>query len=149
MLEKRLVELWKKYQRQMSSDKLNEILARGICYSEVKHACPILVTGINPSYRHGDIACNKDISTFSYQKIIRNGDDHYFHAINKLFPEYWKAKVEYLDILNFRETDQNVVWDFCKDGKGLEFVAQNLRFSQLMIEQVIQPRLIVVKNKSS
>ena len=149
MLEKRLLELWKKYQGQMSSDKLNEILVRGICYSEVKHRCPILVTGINPSYRRGDTACNNDISTFSYQEIIRSGDDHYFHAINKLFPEDWQTKVEYLDILNVRESDLNVTWDFCKDGKGLELVAQNLRLSQLMIEQVIQPRLIVVKNKSS
>ena len=57
--------------------------------------------------------------------------------------------VEYLDILNFRETDQNTVLEFCKDTKGLEFIAQNLRLNQLIIEQVIRPRLIVVKNRSS
>ena len=48
-----------------------------------------------------------------------------------------------MDLLNFRETDQNTVWKFCKDPKGLELVAENLRLSQLFIEQVVRPRLII------
>ena len=54
-----------------------------------------------------------------------------------------------MDLLNFRETDQNTVWKFCNDPKGLELVAENLRLSQLFIEQVVRPRLIMVKNRGS
>ena len=54
-----------------------------------------------------------------------------------------------MDMLNYLETDQNTVWKFCNDPKGLELVAENLRLSQLFIEQVVRPRLIMVKNRGS
>ena len=149
MIIARLSEIWKEYQGKLDSKKLNEILDRGICYSEIKHESSILVTGINPSFRLGDVACYKPVTTFNYQWLVKNGHDSYFHAINELFPKNWQPMVEYLDVLNFRETDQNTVLEFCKDTKGLEFIAQNLRLNQLIIEQVIRPRLIVVKNRSS
>lgn len=44
MIIARLSEIWKEYQGKLDSKKLNEILDRGICYSEVKHESPILVT---------------------------------------------------------------------------------------------------------
>ena len=130
MIIARLSEIWKEYQGKLDSKKLNEILDRGICYSEVKHESPILVTGINPSFRLGDVACYKPVTTFNYQWLVKNGNDRYFHAINELFPQDWQPMVEYLDILNFRETDQNTVLEFCKDTKGLEFIAQNSRLNQ-------------------
>lgn len=37
MIIARLSEIWKEYQGKLDSKKLNEILDRGICYSEVKH----------------------------------------------------------------------------------------------------------------
>ena len=70
MIIARLSEIWKEYQGKLDSKKLNEILDRGICYSEVKHESPILVTGINPSFRLGDVACYKPVTTFNYQWLL-------------------------------------------------------------------------------
>lgn len=149
MFEKKLSELWKRWQGQMASEKLNEILARGICYAKVSEPHRILVTGINPSWRKDDPAAGDPVCAYSYQDIIAGGEDRYFLSIDKLFPENFKREVAYLDILNYRETEQNVLYDFYKSEQGISFVAENLRLNQLWIEQVVRPRLIMVKNKAS
>ena len=129
----------------MTSGELNAILDRGICYSKIEKTHRILVTGMNPSFRQGDPARENSVCEYEYQGIVEGGEDRYFLAFDKLFPGAYKQEVAYMDLLNFRETDQNTVWKFCKDPKGLELVAGNLRLSQLFIEQVVRPRLIMVK----
>ena len=119
----------------MTSGELNAILDRGICYSKIEKTHRILVTGMNPSFRQGDPARENSVCEYEYQGIVEGGEDRYFLAFDKLFPGAYKQEVAYMDLLNFRETDQNTVWKFCKD--------------QLFIEQVVRPRLIMVKNKGS
>ena len=133
----------------MTSEELNTILGRGICYPKIEKAHRILVTGMNPSFRQGDPAREDFVCEYEYQGIVEDGKDRYYLAFDKLFPEAYKREVAYMDLLNFRETDQNTVWKFCNDPKGLELVAENLRLSQLFIEQVVRPRLIMVKNRGS
>ena len=67
MIIARLSEIWKEYQGKLDSNKLNEIFDRGLCYSEVKHESPLLVTGLIPSFRLGAVACYKSVTTFTYQ----------------------------------------------------------------------------------
>ncbi len=131
----------------MTSEELNTILGRGICYPKIEKAHRILVTGMNPSFRQGDPA--RENFVCEYQGVVEGGEDRYCLTFDKLFPEAYKREVVYMDLLNFRETDQNTVWKFCKAPKGLELVAENLRLNQLFIEQVVRPRLIMVKNKGS
>ena len=133
----------------MSTEELNTILEQGICYSKIEKAHRILVMGMNPSFRQGDPARKSFVCEYEYQGIVEGGEDRYFLAFDKLFPDAYKQEVAYMDLLNFRETDQQKVWEFCKDPKGLELVAENLRLSQLFIEQVVCPRLIMVKNGGS
>ena len=45
MLKERLLQIWNKYKRQMTSEELNTILGRGICYPKIDKAHRILVTG--------------------------------------------------------------------------------------------------------
>lgn len=149
ILKESLLEIWNKHQRQMSAVELNAILGRGICFSKIEKAHRILVTGMSPSFRQGDPAQENFVCEYEYQGIVEGGEDRYFLAFDKLFPEAYKREVAYMDLLNFRETDQNTVWKFCKDPKGFELVAGNLRLSQLFIEQVVRPRLIMVKNRGS
>ena len=125
----------------MTSEELNTILGRGICYSKIEKAHRILVTGMNPSFRQGDPAREDFVCEYEYQGIVEDGKDRYYLAFDKLFPEAYKREVAYMDL--------NTVWKFCNDPKGLELVAGNLRLSQLFIEQVVRPRLIMVKNKGS
>lgn len=133
----------------MSTEELNTILEQGICYSKIEKAHRILVMGMNPSFRQGDPARESFVCEYEYQGIVEGGEDRYFLAFDKLFPETYKQEVAYMDLLNFRETDQQKIWEFCKDPKGLELVAENLRLNQLFMEQVVRPRLIMVKNRGS
>ena len=149
MQKERLLQLWNKYKEQMTSEELNNILDRGICYSKIEKAHRILVTGMNPSFRQGEAARENFVCEYEYQGVVEGGEDRYFLAFDKLFPEEYKQEVTYMDLLNFRETDQEMVWKFCNDPKGLELVAENLRLNQLFIEQVVRPRLIMVKNRGS
>ena len=114
----------------MTSEELNTILGRGICYPKIEKAHRILVTGMNPSFRQGDPAREDFVCEYEYQGIVEDGKDRYYLAFDKLFPEAYKREVAYMDLLNFRETDQNTVWKFCNDPKGLELVAENLRLSK-------------------
>lgn len=149
LLEQRLLNLWKKYEGALGAKKLNDILARGFCYSRIERNYPILVVGINPSFRQGDPACGEYVRPFDYQDAITNYHDRYYAEIDALFPERWKQEVAYLDLLNYRETEQKVLYDFYKTGQGISFVAENIALNQLFIEQVVRPRLILVKNKGA
>ncbi len=73
-MEQALLNLWKAYRGQMSLEELNEILERGICYSEISGSHRILVTGMNPSFRKGDPACEKYILPFDYQAVVKGGE---------------------------------------------------------------------------
>ena len=148
-MKQALLKLWEKYRGQMATEELNGILERGICYSEIKKAHRILVTGMNPSFRKDDPACNEKVVRFNYQDVVKGGEDHYFTSFDKLFPAEFRQEVAYLDLLNIRETEQNTTWKFIKDSKGLELFAENLRLTQLFIEQVVRPQLIMVKNKGA
>ena len=149
MQKERLQKLWDKYKGQMTSGELNAILDRGICYSKIEKMHRILVTGMNPSFRQGDSARENFVCEYEYPGVVEGGEDRYFLAFDKLFPEEYKQEVTYMDLLNFRETDQQMVWKFCNDPKGLELVAENLRLNQLFMEQVVHPQLIMVKNRGS
>lgn len=98
----------------MSTAELNTILDRGICYPKIEKAHRILVTGMNPSFRQGDPAQENFVCEYEYQGIVEGGEDRYFLAFDKLFPDAYKREVAYMDLLNFRETDQNTVWKFCQ-----------------------------------
>lgn len=153
ILEPRLLALWQSYRRTLETPRLNEILDRGICYSVVNEPHPVLVAGINPSFREGDSARERFLCPFDYRERITDGQDRYFRTINDLFPPEWQSRVAYLDILNYRETQQTVANEFIKATpdayRSLEFFSANLALNQLFIEQVIRPRLVIVKNTDS
>ena len=54
----------------MTSEELNTILGRGICYSKIEKAHRILVTGMNPSFRQGDPAREDFVCEYEYQGIV-------------------------------------------------------------------------------
>ena len=80
MQKERLLKLWKKFQKQMTSEELNNILERGICFSKIEIPHRILVTGMNPSFRQGDVARKENICEYNYQGIVEGGGDRYFLA---------------------------------------------------------------------
>ena len=59
----------------MTSEELNTILGRGICYPKIEKAHRILVTGMNPSFRQGDPAREDFVCEYEYQGIVEGGED--------------------------------------------------------------------------
>ena len=82
----------------MSAVELNAILGRGICFSKIEKAHRILVTGMSPSFRQGDPAQENFVCEYEYQGIVEGGEDRYFLAFDKLFPEAYKREVAYIRI---------------------------------------------------
>lgn len=148
MQEKYLLELWRRYEKRFEHNPaLNEILKRGFCYSEVSRR-EVLVMGINPSFRRqesGEVKNRKCLS-FQYDHVKLN--DRYFRQIRN-FVGSLDDRTDYLDVFNYRETAQKKLFAFLKDETGVQFLAENLLITQLQIEQVVQPKLIVVKNKDA
>ena len=75
------------------------------------------MTGMNPSFRQGDPAREDFVCEYEYQGIVEGGEDRYFLAFDKLFPDAYKREVAYMDLLNFRI--RIPCGSFAKTRKGL------------------------------
>jgi len=148
-LKEKLEKLWKEYENSFSED-LEKIINRGFCYSNIQNQSDILVTGINPSYRVQDTG-NQEFCVFFDYQTKRHEKDRYFKSIDNLFVNEDKEKVTYIDIFNIKETVQKNTSLFYKESqnKGIRFLSENLAITQTLIEKVIKPKLIIVRNKGS
>ncbi len=135
------VDLAKKEEDKFIADTLE----RGIVFSTVKPK-EILVTGINPSFRKGE----ENLKSFSYDYESNSlGKDFYYSSIAKMLGEL-NDKATYLDLFCCRETSQSrFIKTFLNNELGVSFLAEHLAFTQELIENIILPKLIIVKNKGS
>lgn len=113
----------------------------------------LLITGINPSfrskdkenvpdeYRHGPARDNFALAKY----------DNYWGPLSKMIDDELKERFDYLDIFHFWEKDQDKLRkEILSRGEiGIQFIADELNLTQHIIEDYIQPRLILVKNKES
>lgn len=114
----------------------------------------LLITGINPSfrpqnadeklpdeYRHGPARANFFLTKY----------DNYWGPLSKLIDDELKERFDYLDIFHFWEKNQNKLGKeiLSRGESGIQFIADELNLTQHIIEDIIQPRLILVKNKES
>lgn len=145
---KKLNEIW-------SKDYLNElsqvIVERGYNYSINYEPKDILITGINPSFRKGDLNGN---TCFDFKLISRETKyDTYWTSLKKIVADEHINLVEstgYLDLFYFRELDQKFLTKMIlSNPAGLSFIAEQLNLTQHIIEDIIKPKIIIVKNKES
>ena len=146
----RIKEIW-------NSPYMNE-LPSWVRDRRYRYANPIkadlLITGINPSfrpqidneklpdeYRHGPARANFFLTKY----------DNYWGPLSKMIDDELKERFDYLDIFHFWERDQNKLRKeiLSRGESGIQFIADELNLTQHIIEDMIQPRLIVVKNKES
>lgn len=127
---------------------------RGYCYSKNNSQKDILITGINPSYREG----TENFGSFGFdiQDEFKNDKyDNYWGPLKKMFFDEsheidLRPKTAYIDIFYFREKKQKVLKNELLPNKhGLKFLAEQLNLTQHIIEDVIKPKLVIVKNKES
>lgn len=129
------------------------IKERGFNYSINEESKDILITGINPSFRIGaEIGnCNFDF------RLIAKEEKHdtYWSSLKKIVYDKelninYLSRTAYLDIFYFRETNQNFLRNnILRNSKGLEFIIDQIKLTQEVIESIIKPKLIIVKNKES
>jgi len=126
---------------------------RGFVYSVNDSAKDILITGINPSYRDGEEPTSFD---FDFQKLLyREKWDNYWGQVKKLLYDNEnnidnRSKCAYLDIFYFREKNQKQLRNgILKCAEGVQFLVDQLKISQRVIEQIIRPKVILVKNMES
>lgn len=168
-IDRRIKEIW---QSPYMSDLPNWVKKRGYIYADPVPQRDILITGINPSFREGDEeqlanSHGPSINNFNPEnwredrlKRKKKGirwDTYWGPMYKMLFDKKINLldKFDYLDIFHFREQNQSKLSkEILKNGKednegGKRFIADELNLTQHIIEDIIQPRLIVVKNKES
>lgn len=128
-IKTKLDEIWERYKLSLGH---NETYQKGYVYS-IPRRSNILVTGINPSYN------GKPSHPFYYD----TADNQYFKNLRIIAPD-----ATYLDLFNVRG-NQHCIAEIAKLQEGLFFLADQLRYTQELIEDTVKPRLILVFNKGS
>jgi hypothetical protein len=148
LIEKRLTEIW-------ASDYINTLPAlvkdRGFCYSANTAQKEILITGINPSFRKNETEGNKGFD--GCQMFFIETYDNYVAPMQKMLSDGnidLRQQAAYLDLFYFREEDQKI-WreKILPTQGGIPFAVDQLNLTQHIIEDIVKPKLIVVKNKES
>ena len=111
----------------------------------------ILITGFNPSFRNGDrqgIIHGPAVNLWKDEKW-----DNYVGPMKKMIVDDsvdLREKTDYLDIFYFREQEQSFLREkiLC-NPEGIRFVVDQLNLTMHIIENIVMPKLIVVKNKES
>lgn len=149
-MKNRLEEIWNSEYIDFLPSVIKE---RGFNYSINNEQKDILITGINPSYRNNAQPGNCD---FNFRVIANeNHYDVYWSSLKKIVSDK-ELEIDliqntaYLDIFYFRETNQNFLKkEILNIPQGLDFVIDQIELTQQIVETIIKPKLIIVKNKES
>lgn len=127
-------------------------IQRGYCFAENIEQKSILITGFNPSFREGQ---NHTESSGYCVDFFGSTHDNYFSPIKKMLHDDelnidLRNDAAYMDLFYFREQDQEFLRkQILPSADGIRFTIEQLNLTQHIIEDIIKPKLIVVKNKES
>lgn len=126
---------------------------RGFSFSENYLAKNILITGFNPSFRSTD---DINYHSFNFQHILENQKwDNYWGSLKKIIHDPLsnidlRSQTAYLDLFYFRERTQILFKnEILKSKEGIHFAVDQLKLTQQIVENIIKPKIIIVKNKES
>lgn len=147
-IEEKLNEIWT---RDYIESFPTEITDRKFCYAINEDQRDILITGINPSFRNNE---KNGIVKFHFDAIANDAKhDTYWSSLKRIVCSddlNYLYRTAYLDILYYREKEQDFLKKVIfKNPNGVQFIVDQLNLSQNVIEKVIQPKIIIVKNKES
>ncbi len=152
--EKELEQIWSDYLKRDLSMNLKNVIERGYVACKNEKQKDILITGINPSFRSG--SKNKSLFYSFDNELINEKWDPYWSSLKRIIYNKensnidYREKSAYLDIFSFREQDQNFLKKQILNSEGgIEFIARQLTLTQKVIEEIIQPKVIIIKNKES
>jgi len=135
-----LTALFSAYQNSFGDEKLNEIVSRQFVNCVLYEDLPLLICGLNPSYRKTE---GKDLAyDFDFNDAkIKN--DRYFKKFHHFAGS---TKSNYIELFSQRHTSQADLHLFLADKKGVEFLVKQLEISQNAIE-AMKPKLIFIFNR--
>lgn len=145
--EKKLEEIWNE---DYMSSLPSLVKEQGYIYADNVQK-DILITGINPSFRDADKngVFHGPIETRWYEEVY----DNYWGPIKKILNDGntdLRDKTDYLDIFYFREQDQSFLKEqILSNPNGVKFLVDQLNLTMHIIEDVVKPKLLIVKNKES
>lgn len=146
--------IWTDYLKNKLPESIFEVVKRGFHVSQNEAQKDILITGINPSFRKGEKEISiKDFYSFELEKINEEWDPYWSPLKRILFNKEnvdFREITAYVDIFSFREQNQNFLRkEILKSDGGIEFISNQLALTQRTIEEIIKPKVIIVKNKES
>ncbi len=130
--------------RILFDEKFQEIdvIKRGFIIQDKQINNSILFIGINPSF--DGKSNNIETKFYDLNQFDCKSNHKYFSKfqdISTKVNESWS----HIDLLYFRETNQNFIKKLLNDEVGIEFIDRQLEISIKMIEK-INPKIIVVNN---
>lgn len=149
-IKEQLEKVWTKDYIEYLPEFVKE---RGFLYSLNDSQKNILITGINPSFRSDAVAGS---GHFDFRETLSETKwDNYWGPLKKILFDAdinidLREQTAYLDIFYFREKEQKKLRnEILLETKGVQFLADQLYITQHTVEEIIKPRLIIVKNKES
>lgn len=146
--QEKLIEIW---ERDYIFSLPALIKERGFDYSKNTVQKDILITGINPSFNPQE-SINKH-SNFSDILYKRVSNSRYWQPIIKMICADnidLREETAYLDLFYFREKEQAFLKkSVLNTANGIRFIIDQLNLTQHVIEEIVKPKVIIVKNKES
>ena len=149
----KLSQIWGDYNNRLG-EEVQQVLNRNYVF-----ACPqkkdILVTGLNPAFdvvKDSKDSIEPRCYCFSSPTFEKN---KYYKPIEKQLGVN-RVNAEYLDVLYYRDSNAKFWMTISKAGSikgkadkpGLSFLAEQVRLTQSIVEE-ISPKLIIVRSKES
>ncbi len=146
-IENRLKEIW-------SEDYISSLPAiikeRGYAFADNVQR-DILIIGFNPSFREEDPT---NVVHGPIENIWNNEKyDNYWSPIKKMLHNGeidLRNRADYLDIFYFKEQEQSFLREnILSNPNGVRFVVDQLNLTMHIIEDIVKPKLLIVKNKEA
>ena len=139
----RLNEIWSAPYMQTLPAQVKE---RGYGVNKEITAKDILIIGMNPAYHENE----QGSQLWDYNFALQNNTDSYFSLIRKMLKNETidlcpQATIS--DLFYFRETDQNFLQKHLLNC--IPFVVDQVNLTMHIIEDIVRPKLIIVKNKEA
>lgn len=133
-----LTTIFNDFKESFNGKELNAIVSRHFKYA-IPEKNDILVTGLNPSFSNRE----KNKGTLC-DYVYSTQKSAFFKSIRS---NIGSENVSYMDLLYYRNTKADVINDFLYEKA--EFIVRQLTLSQQIIEDAIEPKIILVQSEPS
>lgn len=139
----RLNEIWSAPYMQTLPAQVKE---RGYGINKEITAKDILIIGMNPAYHENE----QGSQLWDYNFALQNNTDSYFSLIRKMLKNETidlcpQATIS--DLFYFRETNQDYLQKHLLNS--IQFVVDQVNLTMHIIEDIVRPKLIIIKNKEA